>query len=117
MQHCVECESHRCRSREATDHMKVLFEKLPEKLKRSQTDLKMPKKKRSASSLNPVIKHESRSSPDIKNPIPPAGNVQRATTFPTRIDTTASMRHSVSFDSPSYPNNSAPDQKWRRSFQ
>ncbi len=97
--------------------MQVLFQKLPEKLKRSQTDLNLPKKKRSASSLNPAIKRESRSSPDIKNPAPPLGNVQRATTFPTRIDTTGSTRQSASFDSPRHTNSATPDQKWRRSFQ
>jgi hypothetical protein len=97
--------------------MKILFEKLPEKLKRSQTDQKLTGKKRSASSLNPIIKHESRSSPDIKNPAPPVSNVQRATTFPAQIDTTASTMQSASFDSPRHPKSAAPDQKWRRSFQ
>ena len=77
----------------------------------------MPKKKRSASSLNPVLKHESRSTPDVKNSVYPVSNVQRATTFPTRIDTTASTRQSISFESPRHPNNAIPDQKWRRSFQ
>jgi hypothetical protein len=97
--------------------MKVLFEKLPEKLKRSQAETKLPKKKRSGSSLNPLIKHESRSSPDIINTAPPVSNVQRATTFPTRIDTTISIRQSASFDSTRHPSSAAPDQKWRRSFQ
>jgi hypothetical protein len=97
--------------------MKSLFEKLPEKLKRSQTDQKLPKKKRSASTLNPAIKHESRSSPDIHNSSPPLGSVQRATTFPTRIDTTASKRQSASFENQRHPVSAAPDQKWRRSFQ
>lgn len=97
--------------------MKMLFEKLPEKLKRSQPDQKLPKKKRSASSLNPVIKHESRSSPDIKNVAPPIGNVQRATTFPARIDTAASTRQPASFDSSRHASSAIPDRKWRRSFQ
>lgn len=97
--------------------MKSLFENLPEKLKRSQTDQKLPKKKRSASSLNPVIKLESRSSPDIHNSVSPVSSVQRATTFPTRIDTTTSPRQSASFDNQRHPSSAAPDQKWRRSFQ
>jgi hypothetical protein len=97
--------------------MKVLFERLPEKLKRSQTEPKLPKKKRSASSLNPVIKHESRGSPDIHNSAPPTSNVQRSTTFPSRIDTTASTRQPASFDNPRHPSSAAPDQKWRRSIQ
>jgi hypothetical protein len=77
----------------------------------------LPKKKRSASSLNPVIKHESKNSLDIHNSTAPVGNVQRATTFPSRIDTTASKRQSASFDNPRHPSSAVPDQKWRRSFQ
>jgi hypothetical protein len=95
--------------------MKSLFEKLPEKLRRSQTEPIMSKKKRSASSLNNIGVHKAKSSPDATINRPSIPNTQRATTFPYPINIPSANRQSASFDSPRYPS-SATEPKFRRSF-
>lgn len=74
-------------------------------------------KKRSAASLNHVIKQEPRNSLDSITSQPTNSNSQPATTFPAPLSTGTATRQSHSFDNPRYPNSALLDQHARRSFQ
>jgi hypothetical protein len=89
---------------------------LPEKLKRSNTEPKTSRKRRSAAALNPTVPKEAKSFANSKSNTPPNGNVQRASTLPTPLKITAATRHSVSFDSPRFPKSAPADQSFRKSF-
>ncbi|KAI9738136.1 MAG: hypothetical protein M1818_005565 [Claussenomyces sp. TS43310] len=81
-----------------------LFDRLPTKLKRRSTESILPNKKRAASLANSVIAGEARSLPDAikSSKTGPFDNIQRATTFPTPLNTATSSQQRDAAESPRY---------------